>query len=97
MEVAEPLSLPLKIYMADKAALWATMTGRYGLQLIAYDHLVAECTAFHERCDSRDGGDVTSMVSCSLEDACNRKGSRNTANSSPMCRQEDRSRLMAIR
>ena len=41
MEVAEPVPLPLKIYMADKASLWAKMTEKYGLQPIAYDHLVS--------------------------------------------------------
>jgi nucleoside-diphosphate-sugar epimerase len=41
MEVAEPVPMPLKVYMADKAALWAKMTEKYGLEPIAYDHLVS--------------------------------------------------------
>ncbi len=41
MEVAEPVPMPLKVYMADKAVLWAKMTEKYGLEQIAYDHLVS--------------------------------------------------------
>ncbi len=41
MEVAEPVPMPLKVYMADKAALWAKMTEKYGLEPIAYNHLVS--------------------------------------------------------
>ena len=41
MEVAEPVPMPLKVYMADKAPLWAKMTEKYGLKPIAYDHLVS--------------------------------------------------------
>lgn len=40
MEVAEPVPMPLKIYMADKAPLWAKMVEKYGLKPIPYDHLV---------------------------------------------------------
>ena len=39
-EVAEPVPMPLKIYMADKAPLWAKMVEKYGLKLISYDQLV---------------------------------------------------------
>jgi nucleoside-diphosphate-sugar epimerase len=41
MEVAEPVPMPLKVYMADKAPLWSTMTEKYGLKPIPYDHLVS--------------------------------------------------------
>lgn len=41
MEVAEPIPMPLKVYMADKAPLWAKMTEKYGLKPIPYDHLVS--------------------------------------------------------
>jgi nucleoside-diphosphate-sugar epimerase len=41
MEVAEPVPMPLAVYMADKAAVWARMTETYGLKPIAYEHLVS--------------------------------------------------------
>jgi nucleoside-diphosphate-sugar epimerase len=41
MEVAEPIPMPLKVFMADKAPVWANMTKKYGLKPIAYDHLVS--------------------------------------------------------
>jgi nucleoside-diphosphate-sugar epimerase len=41
MEVAEPIPMPLKVYMADKAPLWAKMTEKYGLQSVPYGHLVS--------------------------------------------------------
>ena len=41
MEVAEPIPMPLKVYMADKATLWQKMTEKYGLKPIPYDHLVS--------------------------------------------------------
>ena len=41
MEVAEPVPMPLAIYMADKAPLWERMTATYGLEPIPYDHLVS--------------------------------------------------------
>jgi nucleoside-diphosphate-sugar epimerase len=40
MEVAEPVPMPLTVYMADKGPLWQKMTGKYGLKPIPYDHLV---------------------------------------------------------
>jgi hypothetical protein len=41
MEVAEPIPMPLKVYMADKGPLWARMTEKYNLKPIAYDRLVS--------------------------------------------------------
>ena len=41
MEVAEPVPMPLTVYMADKEPLWTAMTERYGLRPIAYKHLVS--------------------------------------------------------
>ena len=41
MEVAEPIPMPLGVYMADKGPLWAAMTDKYGLKPVAYDHLVS--------------------------------------------------------
>src|ERR1035441_4871066 len=40
MEVAEPVPMPLAVYMADKAALWAEMTRKYNLQPIPYEQVV---------------------------------------------------------
>jgi nucleoside-diphosphate-sugar epimerase len=41
MEVAEPIPMPLKVFMADKGPLWAKMIEKYGLKPIPYDHLVS--------------------------------------------------------
>ena len=41
MEVAEPVPMPLTVYMADKEPLWAKMTDKYGLKPVRYDHLVS--------------------------------------------------------
>ncbi len=41
MEVAEPIPMPLKVFMADKGPLWAKMTEKYGLKSIPFDHLVS--------------------------------------------------------
>ncbi|ADV81922.1 SDR family oxidoreductase [Terriglobus saanensis] len=41
MEVAEPVPMPLSIYMADKGPLWADMTKRYGLKPIPYEQIVS--------------------------------------------------------
>ena len=41
MEVAEPVPMPLNVYMADKSPLWSKMTEKYGLEQIPYDHLVS--------------------------------------------------------
>ena len=41
MEIAEPIPMPLAVYMADKAPLWQQMTEKYGLRPIPYDHLVS--------------------------------------------------------
>ena len=40
MEVAEPVPMPLGVYMADKAPLWAEMTKKYGLNPIPYEQVV---------------------------------------------------------
>jgi len=40
MEIAEPIPMSLKVYMADKSSLWARMTEKYGLKPIPYDYLV---------------------------------------------------------
>ena len=39
MEVAEPVPMPLGVYMADKGKLWAAMVEKYGLQPTPYEHL----------------------------------------------------------
>ncbi len=39
MEVAEPVPMPLAVYMADKAPLWDAMTKKYGLVANAYDKI----------------------------------------------------------
>ena len=41
MEVAEPIPMPLSVFMADKGILWEQMTRKYGLKQIPYDHLVS--------------------------------------------------------
>jgi nucleoside-diphosphate-sugar epimerase len=41
MEVAEPVPMPLKVYMADKGPLWERITGKYNLMPIPYNHLVS--------------------------------------------------------
>ena len=41
MEVAEPIPMPLTVFMADKGMLWEQMTKKYGLKRIRYDHLVS--------------------------------------------------------
>ncbi|MCU1323542.1 MAG: NAD-dependent epimerase/dehydratase [Acidobacteriaceae bacterium] len=41
MEVAEPVPMPLSIYMADKGPLWANMTKKYGLKPIPYEQIVS--------------------------------------------------------
>ncbi len=41
MEIAEPVPMPLAVYMADKEALWAKMTEKYGLKPLPYTHLVS--------------------------------------------------------
>jgi nucleoside-diphosphate-sugar epimerase len=41
METADPVPMPLHIYMADKAPLWEQMTKKYGLLPIAYTDLVS--------------------------------------------------------
>jgi len=41
MDVAEPVPMPLAIYMADKSDLWAEMTRKYNLQPTPYEHVVA--------------------------------------------------------
>jgi nucleoside-diphosphate-sugar epimerase len=40
MEIAEPVPMPLAIYMADKADLWSEMTRKYKLQATPYDQVV---------------------------------------------------------
>ena len=40
MEVAEPVPMPLAVYMADKGPLWEEMTRKYGLQSTPYEHVV---------------------------------------------------------
>lgn len=41
MELADPQTIPLTQFMADKGPLWREMVKKYGLQDIAYDDLVA--------------------------------------------------------
>jgi nucleoside-diphosphate-sugar epimerase len=41
MDWADPLTMPLATYMADKGALWANMVARYGLQPIAYESVAS--------------------------------------------------------
>jgi nucleoside-diphosphate-sugar epimerase len=41
MEVAEPIPMPLKVYMSDKGPLWSRMTEKYSLKPTAYDRLVS--------------------------------------------------------
>lgn len=41
MEIAEPVPMPLKIYMTDKGPLWEAMTKKYGLKPIPYDQVVS--------------------------------------------------------
>ena len=39
--VAEPVPMPLAVYMADKGDLWAEMTRKYDLRSIPYEQVVA--------------------------------------------------------
>ena len=41
MKVAEPVPMPLAVYMADKGPLWARMTEKYGLEPIAYERIAS--------------------------------------------------------
>jgi nucleoside-diphosphate-sugar epimerase len=41
MEVAEPVPMPLAVYMADKAALWTEITRKYHLQSTPYEQVVS--------------------------------------------------------
>jgi nucleoside-diphosphate-sugar epimerase len=41
MDIAEPVPMPLTVYMADKAELWAKMTQKYNLRPTPYEQLVA--------------------------------------------------------
>ena len=41
MEEAEPVPMPLAVYMADKGPLWAEMTRKYGLRTTPYEQLVS--------------------------------------------------------
>jgi nucleoside-diphosphate-sugar epimerase len=41
MDIAESVPMPLTVYMADKAELWAKMTQKYNLQPTPYEQLVA--------------------------------------------------------
>ena len=41
MEVAEPIPMPLAVYMADKEPLWNAMREKYGLTPLPYHHLVS--------------------------------------------------------
>jgi nucleoside-diphosphate-sugar epimerase len=41
MELADPQTIPLTQFMADKGPLWDAMVEKHGLQRIAYDDLVA--------------------------------------------------------
>ena len=40
MEVAEPVPMPLAVYMADKGPLWEEMTRKYNLRSIPYEQVV---------------------------------------------------------
>ena len=40
MEVAEPVPMPLAVYMADKGPLWEEMTRKYGLRDTPYEQVV---------------------------------------------------------
>jgi len=41
MDVAEPVPMPLAVYMADKGDLWAEMTRKYQLQSTPYEQVTA--------------------------------------------------------
>jgi nucleoside-diphosphate-sugar epimerase len=41
MDIAEPVPMPLAVYMADKSKLWAEMTRKYNLRSTPYDQVVA--------------------------------------------------------
>jgi hypothetical protein len=41
MNVAEPVPMPLAVYMADKGELWAEMTRKYRLQSTPYEQVAA--------------------------------------------------------
>jgi len=41
MDLAEPVPMPLAVYMADKGELWAEMTRKYQLQSIPYEQVAA--------------------------------------------------------
>jgi nucleoside-diphosphate-sugar epimerase len=41
MEVAEPVPMPLAVYMADKGPLWAEMTRKYDLRPTPYEQVVS--------------------------------------------------------
>ncbi|MGC2548128.1 MAG: SDR family oxidoreductase, partial [Silvibacterium sp.] len=40
MEIAEPVPMPLRVYMADKGPLWGAMAKKYRLKPIPYDQIV---------------------------------------------------------
>ena len=41
MEVAEPVQMPLAVYMADKASLWEEMIRKYNLRATPYEQVVS--------------------------------------------------------
>ncbi|WP_263359961.1 SDR family oxidoreductase [Acidicapsa ligni] len=41
MEVADPIPMPLKVYMADKAPLWEAIVKKHNLQQIPYDAIAS--------------------------------------------------------
>jgi nucleoside-diphosphate-sugar epimerase len=41
MEIADPIPLPLRVYMADKASLWDEITSKYHLRAISYDQVAS--------------------------------------------------------
>ncbi|MDB5294461.1 MAG: hypothetical protein JWO31_444 [Phycisphaerales bacterium] len=41
MEAAEPVPMPLAVYMADKTSLWAEMTRKYNLRPTPYEQVVS--------------------------------------------------------
>ena len=41
MEIADPIPIPLRVYMADKASLWDEIIRKYRLQAISYDQVAS--------------------------------------------------------
>src|SRR5260370_69798 len=60
MEVADPVPIPLSVYMADKGPLWDAIVRKYNLQAIPYDQIAA--WAFGDFIFNSEFDNITSTI-----------------------------------